>query len=181
MLFLPLKNCDFAQEWVMTHSFYLGYAEVAMEQREFIGRMWGLVEPELAEQGYELVELEMGQQGHTPVLRVFIDKEGGGITLDDCTEVTQLLDPVLDRADVMDNRYMLEVSSPGFDRPLRKAADFDRFKGESVKLRSLAPVEGRSRFKGVLTGFDDGLIQLDCDGQPWNIHIENLKSARLDR
>ena len=152
-----------------------------MDEREFIGRIWAIVEPELSEQGYELVELEHSQQGHTPILRIFIDKEGGGITLDDCAEATQLLDPVLDRAEVIDGRYMLEVSSPGFDRPLRKAVDFDRFKGEPVKLRSLAPVEGRSRFKGVLMGFDDGLIQLECDGRAWSIHIENLKSARLDR
>lgn len=165
----------------MTHSFYLDLNELAMEQREFIGRIWALIAPELAEQGFELIELEMAQQGHTPVLRVFLDKEGGGITLDDCAEATQLLDPVLDRAEILDSRYMLEVSSPGIDRPLRKPADFDRFAGEPVKLRSLAPVEGRSRFKGVLMGFDDGLIRLECDGRPWSIHIENLKSARLDR
>lgn len=152
-----------------------------MQQRELITRAWQLLEPELAEQGYELVELELGRQGASPVLRVFIDKAGGGITLDDCAEVSQFLSPLLDKVDLIDERYMLEVSSPGIDRPLRKPSDFKRFEGEPIRLRSHAPVNGRSRFKGRLAGFEDGLIQVECEGTAWTVHIENLKSARLDR
>lgn len=135
----------------------------------------------MAEQGYELVELEFGRQGRARVVRIYMDKVGGAVTLDDCVAATQLMSPVLDKAGVIDEQYMLEVSSPGFDRPVRKAADFERFRGETVRVVSRVPVEGRSRFKGVLMGLEDGLIRLDCDGEPRCIHIENLKSARLDR
>jgi ribosome maturation factor RimP len=157
------------------------FENTTLEQRELIEKAWESLEPHVSEQGYEIIELEFGHQGKTPVLRVFIDKEGGGITLDDCTAVSQVLSPVLDQVDLIPDHYMLEVSSPGIDRPLRKPAHFQRFVGEPVRLKSLAPVAGRSRFTGTLLGFGDGLIRLECDGQPCVIHIENLKSARLDR
>ncbi|MFP4501007.1 MAG: ribosome maturation factor RimP [Candidatus Hydrogenedentota bacterium] len=154
---------------------------ITLEQRELIQQAWKTLEPHVIEQGYELVELEFGRQGKTPVLRAFIDKEGGGISLDDCTAVSQVLSPVLDQEDLIPDHYMLEVSSPGVDRPLRKPNHFVRFTGAQVRVKSLAPVAGRSRFTGTLVGFEDGLIRLECDGQPCAIHIENLKSARLDR
>ena len=152
-----------------------------MENRELIRQTWEAMAPHLMEQGYELVELEYGRQGGTGVLRFFIDKAGGGITLDDCTAASQLLSPLLDRFDLISERYLLEVSSPGIDRPIRKPEDFLRFVGEPIRLRSNTPVEGRGQFKGVLTGFKDGLILMDCDGKTCTVHIENVKSARLDR
>lgn len=152
-----------------------------MENSELIRQIWEAMEPHLAEQGYELVELEYGRQGVSGVLRFFVDKTGGGITLDDCAAVSQLLSPLLDRLDPVSERYLLEVSSPGIDRPVRKPEDFRRFLGEPLRLRSVAPVEGRAQFRGVLIGFEDGLISMDCNGTTCTIHIENVKSARLDR
>jgi ribosome maturation factor RimP len=76
---------------------------------------------------------------------------------------------------------MLEVSSPGFDRPLRKPEHFLRFVGEPVKVVTHALVGGRSRFSGVIRGFEDGLILLEVAGETVSIHIENLKKARLNR
>lgn len=151
-----------------------------MERDEVVRRAWQELEPELAEQGYELVEVEYGQSGARPVLRLYIDKEGG-ITLDDCAEVSQYLSPVLDMRDFIADSYMLEVSSPGIDRPLRKPMDFRRYLGEPVRLQTWAPVQGRRNFKGTLAGFEDGLIQLESDQQEFTIHIENLKRAKLDR
>ena len=140
-----------------------------------------MFDPELTEQGYELVEVEYGRQDGVLILRVFIDKASDGITLDDCTAVSQLLSPVLDAKDFIDGEYMLEVSSPGFDRPLRRPEHFVRFAGEPVKLVTRALVGGRSRFSGVLKGFEDGLVLLEVDGAPVSIHIENVKKARLNR
>jgi ribosome maturation factor RimP len=138
-------------------------------------------DPELTEQGYELVEVEYCRQDGVMILRVYIDKASGGITLDDCTAVSQLLGPLLDARDFVGGEYMLEVSSPGFDRPIRKPEHFVRFSGEPVKMVTHALVGGRSRFSGILKGFDDGLILLDVDGNTVSIHIENLKKARLNR
>lgn len=151
-----------------------------MDKKEVIRRVWQDFEPLLAEQGYELVEVEYGRQGGTLILRLFIDKETG-ISLDDCSAVSELLSPVLDAGDFVIGAYSLEVSSPGFDRPLRKPADFQRFSGEEIRLAALMPVDGRKHFRGLLQGYTDGLIALECDGKVYQIHIENLHKANLIR
>jgi len=143
-------------------------------------RAWSELEPLLREQGYELVELEIGQQGYRRTFRVFIDREGG-VTLGDCQAVSQLLNPVLDASDYIPGSYTLEVSSPGFDRPVRKPADFERFAGERIKVRTAVPVEGRKHFKGILKGYKDGLVLLESEGRTYEIHTENLLRANLDR
>ena len=151
-----------------------------MQSDEIVRTAWALFEPELAREGYELIEVEFGRQDGAVVLRTFIDKEGGGISLDDCTKASHLLSPLLDAGDFISTEYFLEVSSPGIDRPLRKPDHFVRFAGQPVKIQTLAPVSGRSRFSGVLQGFEDGLVLLELDGQTISIHVENVKKARLN-
>lgn len=151
-----------------------------MERSDVVRRAWQEFEPELAEQGYELVEVEYGMQGGSSVLRLFIDKSGG-ITLDDCQQVSHLASALLDRADFVSGHYLLEVSSPGFDRPVRKPADFERFAGEQIAITALTAIAGRKQYRGVLKGFRDGLVIVECAGIEHEIHIENLKKARLDR
>lgn len=151
-----------------------------MLERSRIDEIWKLVEPELAQLGYELVEVEIGRMGRSPLLRLFIDKEEG-ITLDDCTAATQFLDPVLDEHNVMDGNYVLEMSSPGIDRPVRRPRDIERFAGEPVKITTYTAVEGRKRFHGTLTGYADGMVQLQCGDRQYDLHLENIKKAHLDR
>ncbi|MBI3616998.1 MAG: ribosome maturation factor RimP, partial [Candidatus Omnitrophica bacterium] len=74
-----------------------------------------------------------------------------------------------------------EVSSPGIDRPLRRVKDFERYLGETVKVRTASPVEGRKKFTGKLAGISDGLIEIESDGERYRIHLENVKHANLDR
>lgn len=151
-----------------------------MDISDIVRRSWQEFEPELAEQGYELVEVEYGMQGGSAVLRLFIDKSEG-VTLDDCQRVSHLVSALLDRSDFVSGHYMLEVSSPGFDRPVRKASDFERFAGEKIALTALTAIAGRKQFRGILKGFRDGLVLVECAGTEHGIHIENLKKARLDR
>ena len=151
-----------------------------MVRNEVVASVWRVLEPELREQGYELVEVELGRHGPRALLRIFLDKEGG-ITLDDCQAASQFMGPLLEARDVVTGAYTLEVSSPGFDRPVRKPADFRRFTGEAVKLKTHEPVMGRRRFRGTLAGIDDGLVALDCEGDRFEIHIENVAKANLDR
>ncbi|MDQ1257904.1 MAG: ribosome maturation factor RimP [Candidatus Hydrogenedentes bacterium] len=151
-----------------------------MEPRnDIVQRAWSVLEPELAVHGYELVEVEFEPSGRR-TLRLYIDRDGG-VTVDDCVAVSQLAGPVLDVKDFIDGSYVLEVSSPGIDRPVRKPADFARFTGERIHLKTHVAVHGRKRFTGVLTGFEDGLVRIDCDGTVCEVHIENLKRANLDR
>jgi ribosome maturation factor RimP len=138
------------------------------------------LEPHLVEQGFELVELEFAGQGGRGVLRLYVDRSGG-VTIGDCVAVSQLLNPVLDAAEFILDSYVLEVSSPGFDRPVRKLEDFERFAGERIVLKSVLPVNGRKKFKGVLRGIIDGAVGVECDGQQYAIAIENVQRANLDR
>lgn len=151
-----------------------------MAREEVVQRVWKELESQLGEQGYELVEVEFGQHGHHWILRIFVDREGG-ISLDDCTAVSQLLNPLLDASDFIDGSYLLEVSSPGFARPLRKPADFGRFAGERVKVRTNLPVGGRKKFTGILKGIAADTVTVDCEGTIYDICIENIQRANLDR
>ncbi len=114
-----------------------------------------IIEHTLAAMGYEVVDVERGQQG---VLRVFIDSPSG-ITLDDCEKVSRQLSYVLEVENV--DYARLEISSPGLDRPLRKASDFERFAGSEVAIRLREPLQGRRNFDGLLTVEDDGRYGLE--------------------
>jgi len=161
--------------------FIVSSQEGAVNKSEIVSWVWRTCEPLLAAIGYELIEVEYTGQFGQMILRLYLDKEVGRISLDDCSAATRALDPVLDAGDFPGDNYVLEVSSPGTDRPLRKAVHFARYTGQPVKLESIAPVQGRKRFTGTLTGFEDGLIHLECDGQPYEVHIENLKRANINR
>lgn len=153
---------------------------MSMATQELVRRAWTELEKELDEHGYELVEVEYGQHGHTNILRIYIDKPSG-ISLDDCTSVSHFLSALLDKGEFVDERYVLEVSSPGIDRPIRKATDFRRFIGERIKVKTVSPVQGRKRFTGTLQGYSDGLVSMEIDGELYEVHVENVKRAKLDR
>lgn len=150
------------------------------EKTDIVGRTWKTLESSLSEQGYELIEVEYVRENGPWILRLFIDKPGG-ITLDDCQTASRMASALLDAADFIESHYMLEMSSPGFDRPLRKVKDFERFAGERVRVTAQTQVAGRRQFKGVLCGVQDGMVLVDCNGTMCTIHLENIKKARLDR
>lgn len=125
--------------------------------------------------GYELVDLQVSNRGG--LLRLFIDKPGG-IGLEDCAAVSRQLTRVLEVEGVEYDR--LEVSSPGLDRPLRKAQDFARFAGQRADVRMRTPdASGRRRFVGVLRGENEGRVSLELDGQTVALAIEDIDRARL--
>jgi len=152
-----------------------------VEADSIVRRLWQALEGELQALGYELVEIELGRQGGSLLLRVFIDNEASGITLDDCTRASHVLSPMLDSLDCISERYLLEVSSPGWNRPVRKPDHFRRYIGSAFQVTTAAPVEGRIRFKGILTGVETDTIRLDSAGTEIVLHLENIKKARLDR
>ncbi len=145
-----------------------------------------LLEPVLARDGYELVEVEWVRGGGRWTLRLFVDKPGG-FGIDDCQAVSLLADPILDVADVIEPAYDLEVSSPGLERPLRKPADFDRFAGQRARLKSFGPVAatapgspGRKHWTGILKGFKDGAVEVDVDGVTHRIPHDQIAKANLE-
>lgn len=134
-----------------------------------------ILETTLPGMGYELVDVELTAQG---ILRVFIDKEGG-ITVEDCATVSNHLSRVFMVEDV-DYKH-LEISSPGLDRPLKKAADFVRFAGSMVKLKTRLPVDGQKNFIGRIESFDEAAqtIVLAFDGKMAQIELSNVDKARI--
>jgi ribosome maturation factor RimP len=137
-----------------------------------------LLEPAVTALGYELVGVEF-THGKTGVLRVYIDHPEG-IGVDDCEKVSHQVSGILDVEDPIRGHYALEVSSPGLDRPLYRARDFERFAGSEVDLRLLAPLDGRRRFKGVLGGLRDGQVVVRMnDDEELVVALEEIDQARL--
>ncbi|MEK6735306.1 MAG: ribosome maturation factor RimP [Pseudomonadota bacterium] len=133
-----------------------------------------LLESTLRGMGYELVELEQLARGK--LLRIFVDKEGG-INIDDCVAISNHLSRLLVVENIDYGR--LEVSSPGLDRPLRKEADFLRFKGETIKVKLRVSLQGQRNFVGVLRDINDGIIKLEVEGKLLDLELSNLGKARL--
>jgi ribosome maturation factor RimP len=134
-----------------------------------------LIAPVVAGMGYELVDLQVSNRGG--LLRLFIDKPGG-IGLEDCAAVSRQLTRVLEVEGVEYDR--LEVSSPGLDRPLRKAQDFARFAGQKAEVRMRTPdAGGRRRFVGVLRGESEGRVSVELEGQTVALALDDIERARL--
>ncbi len=132
-----------------------------------------LVDTTLTGMGYELVDLEVSGRG---LMRVFMDKPDG-ISVEDCERVSNQLVRVFTVENVAYER--LEISSPGLDRVLKKEADFVRFAGQKVKLKSRMPVNGSKNFVGVIGELKEGVLQLDLEGSSVAIELSNIDRARL--
>jgi len=144
-----------------------------------------LLEPVLARDGYDLVEVEWQREGGSWVLRLFVDKQGG-IGIDDCHAASRLVETILDVEDFIEPAYSLEVSSPGVDRPLRKPEDFKRFAGQRAKVKAFGPLESapglppRKQWTGTLCGFDSGAVEIQVDGKVHRIPVDRIAKAHLE-
>ena len=159
-----------------------------MSQDTTLERIFGLVSPVLHDMSFELVDLEFKREGKNWLLRLFIDKPGG-ITLDDCVDVSREVGALLEVEDVIESSYRLEVSSPGLDRPLKKAQDYERFCGELVKIKTHEKVDPDSRgyerktFVGKLLGYEDGrvrILQVDKKGGEIVFSLEDIAKTNLE-
>ena len=137
-----------------------------------------LLMPEIESLGYELVELDVPAPGGSGVLRIYIDGEEG-IGLDDCERVSHRVSGVLDVEDPIPGQYVLEVSSPGLDRPLRTEDHFRRQAGRVVKVVLVPGRPGRRRYKGKIVGIDGGVLEIEVDGEGVTLPLSDIESARL--
>jgi len=144
-------------------------------QEQAMGALERIVESTLAGMGFELVDTQVSNRGR--LLRIFIDKPGG-VTVDDCAGVSRHFTRVLAVEGIEYDR--LEVSSPGLDRPLRRAGDFARFAGRRVDVRMRLPdATGRRRFVGLLRGMQDGVATLEVEGRQVALQLDEMDRARL--
>ena len=137
-----------------------------------------LIEPSIERLGYELSDLEVKLGGKSGVIRLFIDHPDG-IGTTDCEKISEAVGALLDVEDPIPDHYDLEVSSPGWNRKLRKVEHFQRFAGEIVKVEMRFPIEGRKRFRGTLLSSDDANIVVDVDGVSHTLPMATIDTARL--
>jgi ribosome maturation factor RimP len=148
-----------------------------MAVKEIEGLVEKLVSEIIKGTALELVDVEYVKERDW-YLRVYLAKEGG-IGVDDCQGVSGRLEEKLDELDPIKDSYFLEVSSPGLDRPLKKAKDFARHLGDKVEVHTFAPVNGKKTLVGTLVSADDGSISLDIDGSPMSIPRDQASLVRL--
>lgn len=130
-------------------------------------------------QNVELVDLVIQNQGRKKLLQFFVDKEGG-VTLDDCAELTDKIDSILEMENLIDGAYILEVSSPGVKRALKKPEHFKKFINERIRVVLKTPLEGRGFFTGTIASADDDGFVLEDGLNQFNFKYDNIKKANLD-
>ena len=137
-----------------------------------------LLEPVVTALGYEMLGIEYFKQKDGLMLRLYIDSDAG-ITIDDCTRVNHQVIGVLDVHDPIKEKYFLEISSPGLDRPLFTLAQFQRFLGKKVKMKLREKIEQRRRIKGVIKAVEETVVLISQDGIDYSIPVDVIDSAHL--
>ena len=152
---------------------------ISVKSEALLGEVRQVVEPILQSQGFELVDLEYRRESRGWVLRIYLDREGG-VTLDDCAGVSGEVGALLEVKEVIPNPYVLEVSSPGLTRPLKKPEDFDKYRNRLVKIKLYQPLEGRKNFKGTLLGLEGEKVRLDIEGLVYELPLQGIAKANLE-
>ena len=135
--------------------------------------------PRAEQEGVEVVTVEVAGAKKAPTIRVYIDTPDG-VSFDELSSAQAWINDIMDELDPFPGAYMLEVSSPGIDRPLRTPEHFARFAGETVTVKTTGPIDGRSSFTGELLGFEDGCVMVAVDGaDAFRIPYDNIKKARV--
>ena len=145
------------------------------------GQIWTLTQEVVSDLGYELVDIELTGNRSQLVMRVYIEKSGGGILLSDCVVVSRNLGERLDEEDVIDNSYRLEISSPGIERPLRKIQDYERYVGHRVRIRLKGRLKGKRKIAGKLDEVEDNLVRIiSQNGEKVSFSLADIAKANLD-
>ncbi len=148
-------------------------------REEYEQKTEALLLPIVEEKGYELVDVEYVKEGSNWYLRAYVDKEGG-ITINDLEAVSRKLSDLLDEEDFISDAYILEVSSPGLGRPLKKDKDFDRSIGEEIEIHLYRSIDGNKQYVGLLKSYDKETITIETeDGDEINVDRTNVSLVRL--
>lgn len=149
-----------------------------MQTKYIIKKVEDYVMPVIEENNFELVEVEFIKEGANYYLRIYIDKEGG-FSINDCEKVSRYLDAKLEEDDFIEKSYILEVSSPGIDRLLKKDKEYIKYKGKLVDVKLYKPIDNIKQFQGELVGLIDGQIIINNEGKEFKFDKKDVASCRL--
>lgn len=138
-----------------------------------------LVSPAIEALGLEFWGCEYVNSGKDWILRIYIDEATRGVTVDDCEDVSRQVSSILDVEDPIKSAYLLEISSPGLDRPFFKPSQYLEFVGETLRVTAHTPVLGRRRFKGEMIAANSEQIELEVDGEVYELPFDNIDKANL--
>ena len=142
-----------------------------------VAAVWEIAKPVAEQLGLDIWDIRFVKEGADWFLRIFIDKEGG-ISIEDCENMSRAIDPVLDEADPISCAYCLEVSSPGLGRPLTRAEHYIWAEGEDVRVHTIRPINGERDFTGKLIGYDDDIV-IEIDGETRSFTKNEISSVVL--
>ncbi|MBR6897685.1 MAG: ribosome maturation factor RimP [Lachnospiraceae bacterium] len=149
-----------------------------MGKAQYEERTEGLLKPIAERLGLEIVDVEFVKEAGNYYLRAYLDKEGG-ITIDDCEAASRALSDELDKEDFISESYILEVSSPGLDRPLKKDKDFDRSIGRDVEIRLFKADDGVKEYRGSLKAYDKDTVTVLVNDEEKSFERKNISLIRL--
>lgn len=144
-----------------------------------IDRLNSLLKPLVEDLGYEFVGVEYLSNPKNRLVRIYIDRSGIGIGVDDCERVSHEVSALMDVEEPVSGQYTLEVSSPGLERPLFEPAHFQRFAGEQARIVMHVPIEGRRKFKGRIVRADEDVVVLEVDGVDCELPLGGVHRATL--
>jgi ribosome maturation factor RimP len=150
-----------------------------MMEGDIVDRVRAMILPIVLSEEMEVVDIEYRRESGGWILRLILDKEGG-VTLDDCTRVSQEVGRSLDVEDILQTSYTLEVSSPGLTRPLKTEKDFMKYLHRLVKVKTVDPIQNRRQFKGKLLGVSENEVEIEVEREIFQIPLSNVAKANLE-
>ena len=147
-------------------------------REEYEQKTEAILTPIVESRGFELVDVEYVKEAGTWYLRGYIDMPGG-ITVYDCEDISRAFSDILDEQDFIEDSYIMEISSPGLDRPLKKEKDFKRSLGKLVEIRTYRPIEKQKEFCGILNAYDSNSVTIDEDGTERTFDKKDIALIRL--
>lgn len=146
---------------------------------ELIDKIRAIIEPALNDMGFDVVRIQI-QGGSRKTLQVMIDRQDDtALTVDHCADASHTISALMDVDDPIEEHYSLEVSSPGLDRPLVALKDFDKFKGQTVKVELKMPQDGQRRFMGLLQGIEGSQVSIDVEGRMVTFNHDDIQKAKI--
>lgn len=137
-----------------------------------------IIEPIVTEEGCELIDVEFAMESGQRILRIYIHKIGG-VTVDDCSNVSRAIEDIIEVENLVTGRYVLEVSSPGSNRALRTISHFQEFVGRIVKIQTHEKINGRQNYKGILQNVDDSAVTVEIDHDTFQLPFSQIRKANL--